>query len=206
MKYDMIIFDIDGTLWNVAKLTAEALNIIASNTSGLNKVSVDDINNVMGLSSDEIIEKLYSNVEYSKAKEALRESLKLAVKLIDENGGDIYDGVIDTIKYLSQKYKLGIVTNNYDSYAELFIKKSGLKDYFIDYIGTSSYNLKKSEAIKLMVERNNISKACYIGDIKRDMEASRDANVDFIHAKYGFDKSSISDVSINNIEELKNIL
>ena len=53
---------------------------------------------------------------------------------------------------------------------------------------------------------NKVSSACYIGDIKRDMEASRDANVDFIHAKYGFDKSSISDVSINNIEELKNIL
>ena len=188
MNYDMIIFDIDGTLWNIAELITEASNIVASNDPMLKKVTLDDINRVMGLTPYEIAEELYPYLDSEKRKEAVETALNLVADLIEQKGGNIYDGVSETLISLSKKYKLGIVTNNINAYAELLMKKTGLTDYFTDYIGVVTYDLKKAEAIKLMVERNNVTNACYVGDIKKDMDAATEAGIDFIHAKYGFEK------------------
>ena len=37
-----------------------------------------------------------------------------------------------------------------------------------------------------MVERNGLKEAVYVGDIQGDYDASREADVKFIHAAYGF--------------------
>ena len=206
MNYDMIIFDIDGTLWNVAELTLKAANIAASRYDGVRYVSLNDINNVMGLGASEIAEKLYSEIDFHKALEVVKTSINVAAELIDKKGGNIYDGVNDTIKYLSEKYKLAIVTNNTDGYAKLFLNKSGLNDFFEDYIGATTYNITKAEAMKKIIDKNNISSACYIGDIKKDMLAAEEAGIDFIHAKYGFEKNLKTDTYINDIKDLKKIL
>ena len=205
MNYEMIIFDIDGTLWNVAEIIMEAANKAASEYDGVRNVSLDDINNVMGLGASEIAKKLYFNMDYQKALDVVKLSMNISAKLINKKGGNLYDGVNDTIKYLSKKYKLAIVTNNTDSYAETFLNKSGLNDYFDDYIGATTYNMTKAEAIKKIISKNNISNACYIGDIKKDMLAAKEAGIDFIHAKYGFEKNLKTDVYINDIKDLKEL-
>lgn len=51
------------------------------------------------------------------------------------------------------------------------------------------------------MSRNNVSLACYIGDIKKDMQAAY-----FIHAKYGFEPNLECEKFINDISELKEIL
>lgn len=206
MNYDMIIFDIDGTLWNVAEITMEAANMAASKYDGANYVSLNDINNVMGLNGAEIAEKLYSNMDFQKALDLVKLSVNIAAELIDKKGGNIYDGVNETIKYLSKKYKLAIVTNNNDGYAKLFLNKSGLNDYFEDYIGASTYSITKTEAIKRIIDKNHISSACYIGDIKKDMLSAKEAGIDFIHAKYGFEPNLECKKHINDINELKVLL
>lgn len=93
-----------------------------------------------------------------------------------------------------------------DDYAKLFLDKSNLGKYFVDYIGTTSHGISKAEAIKKMVSRNNINSACYIGDIKKDMEASKEANIDFIHARYGFEPNLECQYHIDDITQLKNLL
>ena len=202
----MIIFDIDGTLWNVAELTTEAANLVASRMPGVNTVTLEDINSIMGMGRSEIINKLYPDVERERAVEAVEAVVNTASELIDKRGGNFYDGVAETIKYLGKKYKLGIVTNNTDSYVKLLLDKSGLADCFVDYIGATTYGISKAEAIRQMVNRNQVSSACYVGDIRKDMEAAAEAGVDFIHARYGFDKELTADVAIDDIRELANLL
>ena len=202
----MIIFDIDGTLWNVAELTTEAANMVASRMPGVNTVTLADINSVMGMGRKEIIDNLYPGVERETAARAVESIVDTTSELISERGGNFYDGVVDTVRYLSKKYKLGLVTNNTNDYVKLLFDKSGLADCFVDYIGATTYGFSKAEAIRQMVNRNQVSSACYVGDIKKDMEAAAEAGVGFIHARYGFDKELVADVAINDIRELVDLL
>lgn len=206
MKYEMIIFDIDGTLWEASEITMIAANSIADEYKEIPKVSIEDIYKVMGLGKRDIAQILMPNVELSKAMGYVDLQTKLAIDLINKNGAHIYENVSSVIKYLSKKYKLGIITNNFDDYVKLFLEKSNLKRFFIDYIGNASYGISKKEAIEKMMSRNNVSLACYIGDIKKDMQAAYDANIDFIHAKYGFEPNLECEKIINDISELKEML
>ena len=206
MKYEMIIFDIDGTLWEATEITMIAANTIADEYKEIPKVSIEDIYKVMGLGKRDIAQILMPNVELSKAMGYVDLQTKLAIDLINKNGAHIYENVSSVIKYLSKKYKLGIITNNFDDYVKLFLEKSNLKSFFIDYIGNASYGISKKEAIEKMMSRNNVSLACYIGDIKKDMQAAYDANIDFIHAKYGFEPNLECEKFINDISELKEML
>ena len=194
MKYEMIIFDIDGTLWEASEITMIAANTIADEYKEIPKVSIEDIYKVMGLGKRDIAQILMPNIELSKAMGYVDLQTKLAIDLINKNGAHIYENVSSVIKYLSKKYKLGIITNNFDDYVKLFLEKSNLKSFF------------KKEAIEKMMSRNNVSLACYIGDIKKDMQAAYDANIDFIHAKYGFESNLECEKFINDISELKEIL
>ena len=206
MDYEMLIFDIDGTLWDTAEVTLEGSNMIADIYPEVRKVDLAIIMSHMGLSLEEIAKIRMPDIPLSQALKYLDLQIIKIRELINEKGANIYDGVIEVIKKLSEKYKLGIITNNLDEYAELFIKKANLKNYFLDYMGASSYQISKDEAIKRMLKRNNIKKACYIGDTKKDMLASEKANVNFIYAKYGFGKDFEHNVYINDIKDLLKIL
>ena len=205
-EYEMIIFDIDGTLWNACDATLRAANLVANKYSELREVSLQDINSVMGLSKKEIAKKLYSYLNEEKANFYVAEIIDKAIEIINNEGATLYPNVKEAIKKLSTKYKLGIVTSNIDGYAQLFIDKSGLEGCFFDWIGTTSYGITKSEAIGLMMERNNISSACYVGDIEKDMLESLKAGADFIHARYGFDKNVKCDKHVDSVKELLSVL
>ena len=206
MKYEMIIFDVDGTLWDACDATMEAANTVASKYPGMKKVTLEDVNYVMGTTADEIADILYPEMDKAEAMKKIKEIVALTQDIINKKGGTFYDGAISVIKYLSGKYKLGIVTNNIDNYAKLLIEKGNLEGCFVDYIGALSYDIKKGDAIKMMLKRNNVTNACYIGDIEKDLIASKEAGVDFIHAKYGFGKDLEYDTFINDIKELKDML
>ena len=73
-------------------------------------------------------------------------------------------------------------------------------------MGAASYNVAKSEAIKLMLKRNNIKKGFYVGDTNIDMVNAKEARVTFIHAKYGIDKNVKTLYKINRINALPSLI
>lgn len=56
-----------------------------------------------------------------------------------------------------------------------------------------------------MIKDNKLSNAIYVGDTKKDFEASKEANVSFVQAKYGYGEDLKTEYSINEISELPNI-
>lgn len=147
MKYEMIIFDIDGTLWEASEITMIAANTIADEYKEVPKVSIEDIYKVMGLGKRDIAQILMPNIELSKAMGYVDLQTKLAIDLINKNGAHIYDNVSSVIKYLSKKYKLGIITNNFDDYVKLFLEKSNLKSFLqiIQVMHLMEYLKKKQQ-------------------------------------------------------------
>ena len=62
--------------------------------------------------------------------------------------------------------------------------------------------MDKGSNIKLIMERNGIKNAVYIGDTEGDERASRAAGIPFIYAAYGFGKAIQPDAVIAKITEL----
>ena len=202
----MLIFDLDGTLWNTIKNTFDAANEISEEYEEVKEITLETVKNGMGLSAIENAKNYMPYLDDEKALYYLKMINKRCMEIISKKGAILYDGVVDTIHNLSKKYTLGIVTNNNDEYIETFFKVSNLKEYFTDYIGAGSYSITKGQAIKNIVERNKEPNSFYIGDIRKDMIATKEAGIKFIHAKYGFEPTLESKYYINDIKELEELL
>lgn len=202
----MIIFDMDGTLWDTVDVSYEAAKVLDDEYEEVKEISKDAIRKGMGSSRVENGYNFMPYLEPDKRDFYMGRLNEEVMKKIEEKGANIYDGVVETIKELSKDYKLGIITNNNDNYAKLFIKFSGLDGYFTDILGCSGRDMSKTDAIKIMCERNNEPRSYYVGDIKKDMLATLAAGQTFIHARYGFDPNLECDYHIDNINELKELI
>ncbi len=202
----MLIFDLDGTLWETVDATLAGANAIAHKYEEVKPFTKDVIEGAMGLSKIDNARSYMPYLSDEKALYYLDLINDATFILMSKDNVKLYDGVVDTIKNLSKKYKLGIVTNNNTRYAEKFLEVSGLKDYFTDFLGAISVNKTKGETIKLMVERNNEPSSYYIGDIKKDMESTIEAGITFIHARYGFEPNLECEYHIDSIRELEGLL
>lgn len=110
----MIIFDLDGTLWNTVDTTLEAANNIAKEYDEVKRFSKKPIVDSMGLSRSEAAVIYMPYLSKRKATRYMKEISEESVRIINKKGATLYKGVVSTIKKLSKKYKLGIITNNTD--------------------------------------------------------------------------------------------
>lgn len=124
------------------------------------------------------------------------------VNYLTENGAILYVGLEETLKTLKQEYELYIVSNCQDGYVPAFLHAHKLGQYFNDIEMSGRTGLDKGSNIKLIMERNNIQSAVYIGDTEGDEKASRIAGIPFIYAAYGFGKAIEPDAVISKIVEL----
>ena len=58
---------------------------------------------------------------------------KSELQTLHEKGGELYKGLDETLKYLSGKYKLFIVSNCQSGYIEVFFKISGMAHFFLGH-------------------------------------------------------------------------
>ena len=68
----------------------------------------------------------------------------------------------ETVRELSRKYKLFIVSNCQSGYIEAFLKNTGLGEYFADYTCPGDTGKLKGENIRIIMERNGIKEAIYV--------------------------------------------
>ena len=202
----MIIFDLDGTLWDTREITLKSANVVADRYPDIKEITMKEVEGGMGYSFEETAEIYMPYLDKDIREKYFKEIIDTNINLINKEGGKLYEGVKDTIINLSKDYKLGIVTNNNDDYVKSFFILFGLEEYFTDYMGAASYNLTKGETIKKLVSKYNEKTNYYVGDIKQDMISSEDAGVTIIHAKYGFDKELETKYYINDIRKLPELM
>lgn len=200
---DSIIFDLDGTLWDSTKGVADSWSEVLSKYNFDRKyVSADEIKGYMGLTLDEIGRRMMPEIEENTRTKLLEECGKFENKYLIQNGAIIYDKVEHTLKELSKKYKLFIVSNCQDGYIESFLDFSKLHKYFTDFECPGRTNLPKAENIKLIINRNKLNNPIYVGDTHLDGESARKANVPFVYARYGFGDTCEYNHAIDKIEQL----
>lgn len=207
MKFDSIIFDLDGTLWDSTVEVAKTWStIIAKYNLSRKEVTVDDLKPCMGKLLDEIARILLPDLDEEMQMKIIKECCQYENEYLREHGAILYDKLEETLEKLAKEYKLFIVSNCQDGYIESFFNSHGLDKYFIDYECPGRTGLAKAENIKLVVERNNLKNPVYVGDTQGDANAAKGANVPFIYAKYGFGDVEEFKDKIESFEELLKVI
>ena len=204
----MLLFDLDGTLWDSAANVAEAWNIIfAREDPTLPKLTKDDVHSVMGLTMKEIQDRLHPSLPETRRAAVFDECCRYEVEYLREHGGEPYPSLRPVMeKLIADGYKLGIVSNCQCGYVDAFLSAANVRDLFCDYEEWERTGLVKGENIRLVMRRNGFDKAIYIGDTQKDQDAAILAGIPFIHAEYGFGKVTNPDAVIHSLSDLPEVL
>lgn len=189
MKFESLIFDIDGTLWDSRALVAQGYNLQLQD-EGLARYCVDAeilrplFGKVMSAIADAIFPDLPPEARYPLMERCMaREN-----RYLEENECAIgYDGIVAAIEHLAKSHRIFIVSNSQRGYPELCITKLGLGELISGHLCYGDTGTSKGRTIRTLMERHNITSCAYVGDTQGDYEATLEAGVPFIWAAYGFD-------------------
>lgn len=206
MKYDGIIFDLDGTLWDSTKeVTVSWQKVLREQPDIPNVPDEKEIYGVMGLSSDALMAKLFPGLTAERGQELFQLCGTEEQKYLLEHGGKLYPDMEETLRELAKQMPLFIVSNCGTGYIETFLKAHQLGTYFKDFESFGRTRRPKSENISLVAERNQLQAPVYVGDTVWDYEHATAAGVPFIFAAYGFGDVR-NTASIQNIRELVKLI
>ncbi len=202
-----IIFDMDGTLWDSAEGVALSWTEIVNKEYDKERViTTEDIQGVMGRTMDKIAEALFPELDLEPRLDLLQKCCDYENEYLRIHGGILYPDLEDTFKALQQNYDLYIVSNCQAGYIEAFLEHYGFGHYFKDIECYGNNGLQKSENIRNIVERNNLEKAVYVGDIQGDHDATMAAGLPFIHAAYGFGTIAQEVPKIDSFKDLTTVV
>ena len=202
-----IIFDLDGTLWNASLQVVPAWNSVLRRYSELNKqICIEDMQGFMGKTISDIARTMFPNIKLEESVKVLEECCKEEQVYLREHGGVLFPNLEETLEILKRNYNLYIVSNCQDGYIQAFLEYHNLNCYFDDFEMSGRTGKSKGENIKIIMNRNELDKAVYVGDTQGDLNAADFAEIPFIFASYGFGNIDKKEVFINSISEIPKIV
>lgn len=200
---DSIIFDVDGTLWDASVSIANSWHNYIRNVEKLDMdITVDTLVPLFGQTLPEIAAQIFP--QYPK-----EEQIRLVEGCCDAEHealllecAPLYEELEETLKVLSAHYPLYIVSNCQAGYIEVFLKTSGLGQYFKGHLCPGDTGNGKGANIRQIVKTYNLSSPVYVGDTIGDYKACLEAEVPFVFASYGFGQVDTPDYVIEKPADL----
>ena len=202
MKTKAVIFDLDGTLWDACDTIAAAWNGHLASQGVSLRFTPDECRGFCGKTMEEIAALAFPELPTARREALLRGCCKAENAPLSERGGILYPDLIPVLETLRQRYFLAVVSNCQEGYIEAFFQGNHTGYLFDDFENAGRTGLSKGQNIRLVMERNGIEKAVYVGDTEGDRRAAIEAGVPFIHAAYGFGTVERSDAVIRCFREL----
>ncbi|MDR1316176.1 MAG: HAD family hydrolase [Spirochaetales bacterium] len=203
---DSVIFDLDGTLWDASIASQMALNTSFEQCGYAVKAERKTVREISGTPLDISLKQNFTFIQkkdYATIKKLYEKNEPIFMK---SRGGKLFPHGRTTLQILCTYKKLFIVSNCLKGYIENFLEQKKLGNIFTGYICSGETGLTKSENIQIIIREYRLDSPVYVGDTEWDYEASKDNNIPFVYAKYGFGKVADVQYQIKNIKELIPIL
>ena len=201
-KKQGIIFDLDGTLWDASETIAPAWNDWCRTHEVDRVFTPADCRSYCGKTLPEIAAVVFPEAEPAWREAVVNGCCDAECIPLAKQGGRLYPDTEAVLAVLKERYFLAVVSNCGLGYIEAFFSGNHTEGYFDDYENAVRTGLSKGENIRLVMERNGVEAAVYLGDTGGDQAAARAAGVPFIHAAYGFGTVSEADAVIHALSEL----
>lgn len=203
MESTAILFDLDGTLWDSTEAVCKIWNaVIQRETNAPYTLTRERICALMGKTMEEIAAALFPSESKDEQARLIGLCGEAENEYLREHGAVLYDGLEETLQALAAEHPLFIVSNCQDGYIQSFLQAHGLSKYFTDMEMAGRTGKSKGDNIRLIMERNGLTRAVYVGDTEGDQTAARQAGIPFIFAAYGFGNVSDPEGVIQSPREL----
>ncbi len=213
MSYNIILFDVDGTLCDPGPSLIESAKFALSQM-GIQENDENNLRRFVGPPLEHSFEDYYG-FDKEKTKQAVayfREKMQSdGIKLYKT-----YEGIPELLESLKQTGKtLAVVTSKIDHIAETVLKNAGLFHYF-EVIGAQQANIvvRKELILQEVLSKLNASdrsSIIMVGDRKYDIEAANVQGIDSVGVLWGYGTvdefhSEGATHTASDANELKNLL
>lgn len=184
-KYDLVIFDLDGTLLDTSPGIFGSVRYVEEKL-GLTPISDGELPCFVGPPPKSMYMKIYGLNEATAS---------LAAKYHREYGRDkaiyqakIYPYIKEVLIELKKMgYKLAVGTLKSQLIAEKVLEISNIAECFDIIIGMDDREqLTKSMIINQIIEKCDSKNAIMVGDSIYDYDGAKESNIDFLGVLYGF--------------------
>jgi phosphoglycolate phosphatase len=209
----LIIFDLDGTLFDCKTLTNETfpktLQILEQRH--FNEIKINFFPNYeqfLGMVTEDIFTKLLPNANDELIDEAKQILVDVEFDLIPKFG-KLFPHVEEVLRDLHDYgYPLFVASNGSKEYVNKVIEVFSLKKYFTGVYSAGGEATKtKTELVKLLIDTYaTVDKGVMVGDRHSDIEAGNLNQLTTIGCQYGFgDSEEIRDADVK-IQDIQDIL
>lgn len=203
----VIIFDLDGTIFDTREDIADAVNY-ARRYFGKPELTIDEVTSMVGHGIAVLAQEAFEGcgVDTDSAREAIME-------YYTANPGKkarLYPGVKETISGLEQV--LTVVSNKPKVLVDALLEEHKLAGLFDFVAGGDSFSERKPDpmAVEFILKRYRVTteEVCVVGDHSPDIEMAKSAGVRSVYCNFGFfGKDSVgADFAIDAWEELPSVL
>ena len=213
MKYELVIFDLDGTLMDTSKSITKTVNS-AMEELGKKQYSINECvkfvgGGVSGLARNILGKEKYEDVTNEEMEKVIRKYYDIYF----DYGVEPYEGIPDLLDFLEQNgVKKGIVTNKDHETALSAVDKKLSKWKFDGIFGSNEKeypNKPNPYNVDKMAKNLNISKEkiLFVGDMLVDVNTAKNAGVDIVYCKWGFgevkgETGINEDVKVSDVQEI----
>jgi len=201
-KPDSLIFDMDGTLWDAVDTYAESWNVIFREMGIDIVVKREELAKMVGMEGRKVIGLIMPDFDEEKRKEIYTIVNERRREILPQMGGILYDGVLEGLQQLAQKYKVFILSNCAKGIIRVFIDWAGIDEHITDEMAHGVNFMPKNHNIKLLAEKHGLVNPVYIGDTHGDGQESRQAGVPFVFVSYGFGDTDDYDLKFDDFRSL----
>lgn len=214
MRYDLVIFDMDGTILNTLDDLKDSLNVTFRHF-GFPERSLEEVRSFVGNGIGKLIERAVPDGLSIKEKEAVLEYFTDYYGAHSQDKTRPYDGIVDAIREIrTHGIKTAVVSNKIDFAVKDLVERffCGLFDYSLGESVGLNRKPHPDMVNKVLSEMNvDKSRAVYIGDSEVDIMTASNSTLPIIAVSWGFrDKDFIrskgAEIIVDSPKELLNRL